>query len=105
MVRMPQNILAAMGEGKPGLQATYMELANELINNGYGEVKAKRWIDTLIDSGAIRLIGSDAIYGRDLYVCKWWGSVATITRIKQRKITVELTEEEAELIRARRARA
>lgn len=102
MVRMPQNILAAMGEGKPGLQATYTELANELINNGYGETKAKRWIDTLIDSGAIRLVGSDAIYGRELYVCKWWGSLPMISRVKARRVSVELTEEELAIIEARR---
>lgn len=94
MVRLPQNILAAMGVGKPGMRATKKELTNALIDAGYGPSKAKKWIDTLIGTGAIMLVGEDPIYGLELYSCKWWGSVALITRERPQKVRVDLTDEE-----------
>lgn len=101
MVRLPQNILAAMGLGKPGLRATKKELTNALIDAGYGPAKAKKWIDTLIDTGAIRLVGEDPVYGLELYVCKWWNSYALITRERHKKVRVDLTTDEVKVFRAK----
>ena len=101
MVRLPQNILAAMGLGKPGLRATKKELANALIDAGYGPAKARKWIDTLIDTGAIRLVGEDPVYGLELYVCKWWNSYALITRERHKKVRVDLTTDEVKVFRAK----
>lgn len=99
MVRLPQNVLAAMGLGKPGLRATKKELTNALIDAGYGPTKAKKWIDTLIGTGAIMLVGEDPIYGLELYSCKWWGSVALITRERPQRVRVDLTNEEVKVFR------
>lgn len=101
MVRLPQNILAAMGIGKPGLRATKKELTNALIDAGYGPKKARTWVDTLIDTGAIRLMGEDPIYGTELYACKWWGSTALITRERPQKVRVDLTTDEIKVFRAK----
>lgn len=101
MVRLPQNILAAMGVGRPGMRATKKELTNALIDAGYGPTKAKKWINTLIDTGAIILVGEDPIYGLELYSCKWWGSVALITRERPQKVRVDLTDEELKVFHAK----
>lgn len=100
MVRMPQNVLASMAIGKPGLQATKKELIACLEEGGYGPAKAKKWVETYIDTGAIRLVGQDPVYGRELYVCKWWGSMPTITRTIPQRVRVDLTEDEAAIIEA-----
>ena len=103
MVRMPQNILASIGIGKPGLRLTKKQLIQALEDGGYGTKKARRWIETYIDSGSIQLVAEDPIYGLPLYTCKWWKYLDMCSYdIRMGKVYVELTEEEAAIIESHR---
>lgn len=100
MVRLPQNIIASMAIRSPGMHsATKKELTNALIEGGYGPVKAAKWIDTFIGTGAIYIVGTDAIYGRELYRAKWWNSTTLLTRVKSPRIrAAPLTEQEKAIL-------
>ena len=102
MVRLPQNIIAAMAIQTPGIRtATKKELCNALINCGYGQTKARKWIETFIDTGALQLVGEDPVYGLELYSAKWWTPNGLITRVKSPRIkNLTLTDEEMMLIEA-----
>ena len=103
MARLPQNILASVGIGKPGLRMTKKELIQALEDGGYGTKKARRWIETYIDSGSIQLVAEDPIFGLPLYTCKWWKYLDMCSYdIRMGKVYVELTEEEAAIIESHR---
>lgn len=102
MVRLPQNIIAAMAIQTPGIRtATKKELCNALINSGYGQTKARKWIETFIETGALQLVGEDPIYGLELYSAKWWTPNGLITRVKSPRIeSAPLTDAEMMIIKA-----
>ena len=104
MVRMPKNVIAAMHMGQGGSVETKKAIVNELIRAGYGKTKAENWVDTFIDTGDIYAIGSDAVYGCELYTTKWWThcKMPPRRRTSTPRINADLlTEEEYAILRGK----
>lgn len=100
MVRMPKNVIAAMHIGQGGSREPKKAIVNELIRAGYGKTKAESWVDTFIDTGDIYIVGSDAIYGTELYTTKWWTSytMPPRRRVSTPRINADLLTEEEHAI-------
>lgn len=101
MVRMANNLIAAMHMGERGAREPKSALVNELISHGYGEEKAIKWIETFIKTGDVYLVACDAELGRELYTTKWWTPIQMPPRrrISRPRINADaLTEEELEII-------
>lgn len=101
MVRLPNNVLAAIGIGKPGLRLTKKELINALINAGYGPKKARAWVDTYIGTGQIYQVDEQPITGLELYTSMWWNDrTPTVTRVQGHRIKdIELTDVEYAIVK------
>lgn len=101
MVRMANNVIAAMHIGQSGALETKKSIINALIRAGYGDKKAEKWFNTYIDTGDIYAVGSDSVYGRELYTTRWWTSytMPPRRRVTSPRINAEsLTEEERAII-------
>lgn len=101
MVRMAGNVIASMHIGQAGARATKREMENALIEEGYGKVKAKRWVEDLIETGKIYAVASDPIYGHELFTTVWWTAytMPPRRRIKRPRIDADqLTEEECAIL-------
>lgn len=104
MVRMPKNIIAAMHMGQGGSIETKKTIVDELIRAGYGKTKAENWFNTFIDTGDIYAVGSDAVYGYELYTTKWWTHCTMPPRRRKSTPRINadlLTEEEHAILRGK----
>ena len=102
MVRMANNLIASMHVGEGGARETKTALINQLIRNGYGEKKARDWIESFIRTGDIYLVACEADYGRELYTTRWWTShtMPPRRRVSTPRISADaLTEEEHAILR------
>lgn len=100
MAQLPQNLIASMGLGKQGLMVTRKELANHLINNGYGPDKARNWVDNLVNTGAIYIVSEQVETGLPLYTTIWWNHMDLLrTRVRRPRVRLDdLTEEEIAIL-------
>ncbi len=101
MVRTAANVIAGMHVGQAGIREPKKEIVAALMRAGYGEEKAKKWVENFITTGDVYIVGSDAITGLELYTTKWWTSYAMPPRrrISRPRIDAELlTDEERALL-------
>lgn len=100
MVRMAKNVIAAMHIGQGGSREPRKAIVNELMRAGYGKAKAETWVDTFIDTGDIYIVGSDTIYGTELYTTRWWTNhtMPPRRRVSTPRINADLLTEEERAI-------